>query len=330
MATLIVASVLAASVSANNNLFSENADIQSLQFNEFKQTFGKRYATVVEEANRFKTFIENVKNVDMRNMIERQANGTAVHGITKFADLTADEFKAFLNVPGDKPMLGSEHHDHVSTVAVDTTATLVDWTGKYTTPVRNQGYCGSCWAFSASEQLESDAIRVLGQTFVLSEQQVVSCDKSDGGCNGGWPYSAWNYVKGAGGQALESQYPYTSGAAGVTGTCKDNGSRAVTVNGYTKIAKEADMASYVQKTGPLSICVDASNWSSYTGGIMKTCGKSINHAVQMVGVDVSGGYWKIRNSWDTTWGEQGFIRVSYGSNTCGIEYYSAYTNPVKK
>ena len=78
------------------------------------------------------------------------------------------------------------------------------------------------------------------------------------------------------------------------------------------------MASYVGSTGPLSIIVDASAWSSYTGGILSTCGTSLDHAVQAVGIDTAAGYWKVRNSWGTSWGEAGFIRLAYGKNLCGL------------
>jgi len=79
------------------------------------------------------------------------------------------------------------------------------------------------------------------------------------------------------------------------------------------------MATYVQSTGPLSVCVDANSWNSYTGGIMSVCGQSVDHCVQAVGVDASAkGYWKVRNSWNTNWGEAGYIRLAYGKNTCNI------------
>jgi C1A family cysteine protease len=89
------------------------------------------------------------------------------------------------------------------------------------------------------------------------------------------------------------------------------------------------MGSYVQKSGPLSICIDASNWNSYTGGILSTCGKSVNHAVQAVGVDTTS-YWKVRNSWGTSWGESGFIRLKYGANTCAITNDPTYATVAKK
>ena len=105
----------------------------------------------------------------------------------------------------------------------------------------------------------------------------------------------------------------------------------VTVTGYTTIKGEANMASYVQSTGPLSVCVDANNWNSYKSGIMTTCGKSVDHCVQAVGVDsASGGYWKVRNSWATSWGESGHIRLAYGANTCAITNDPTYVTVVAK
>jgi len=87
------------------------------------------------------------------------------------------------------------------------------------------------------------------------------------------------------------------------------------------------MASYVQSTGPLSVCLDANTWNSYTGGIMSVCGQSVDHCVQAVGVDAStGGYWKVRNSWGTSWGESGYIRLAYGKNTCAITNDPTYAS----
>jgi len=154
---------------------------------------------------------------------------------------------------------------------------------------------------------------------VLSPEQIVDCDKTSQGCNGGWTEHAYNYVKSAGGLETESAYPY-SASAGKAGTCKATASKmVVTVSGYSTVRGESQMGSYVQKTGPLSVCVDASTWSSYRSGIMSSCGKPINHCVQAVGVETAnGGYWKVRNSWGTSWGESGYIRLAYGKDTCGI------------
>ena len=285
---------------------------------QYKQDWHKSYETQAHEQKAFGAFITNLRLADERNAAEAMVNGTAVHGITKFSDLTSEDFAARYLLTDVSKRIGepvmSDYKGEPSAVMG-----LVDWTGKYTTPVKDQGYCGSCWAFSAAEQIESDVIRTHGSVSPLSVEQIVQCDKTDGGCNGGWPSNALTYVHNAGGIETEAAYPYSS-YSGTTGNCAVNSAKFVTtVKGYATVSGESAMASYVQTTGPLSICIDASTWNSYKGGIMSSCGKSINHAVQAVGVD-SSSYWKVRNSWGTGWGESGFIRLKYGANTCYINY----------
>ena len=134
---------------------------------------------------------------------------------------------------------------------------------------------------------------------------------------------------------MDSDYPYTS-YLGKTGTCEIDATKEVVgLTGFTTIAGttaaeiETNMANYVLATGPLSVCVDANSWNSYTGGIMSVCGQSVDHCVQAVGVDTSStnGYWKVRNSWGTSWGESGFIRLAYGANTCAITNDPTYVAP---
>jgi C1A family cysteine protease len=178
-------------------------------------------------------------------------------------------------------------------------------------------------------------MRTKSTTLILSPEQIVQCDTKAFGCGGGWTESAYGYVKTAGGIETDEAYPYSS-YQGVTGTCKVNTKSFVAgVTGFTTIAGsdattiEANMASYVQSTGPLSVCLDASSWNSYTGGIMTVCGNSVDHCVQAVGVDAStGGYWKVRNSWGTSWGEDGYIQLAYGKNTCDITNDPTWTTVV--
>ncbi len=212
--------------------------------------------------------------------------------------------------------------------------TLVDWSGILTTPVKDQGYCGSCWAFSAVEQIESDTIRQTGNTFVLSPEQVADCTYKMG-CMGGATEMAYKYVMDIGGVQTNEDYPYTASTyAGKSGECVDqtNGYKPVVSISkfYEIVGGEPAMSSYMYATGPLSVCVDATKWNTYKSGVMKQCSAlEINHCVQAVGVDAtSGGYWKVRNSWGAAWGESGYIRLSYGSNTCGIETDPTYTDVV--
>lgn len=195
----------------------------------------------------------------------------------------------------------------------------IDWTTKgAVTPVKNQGQCGSCWAFSATGVAQS-AAKIKGQSVSLSEQQLVDCSGSYGnhGCNGGWPSSALSYVKDHG-LSSESEYPYK----GVTGTCHKQGG-TFKISSVASASGCTGLQNAIQGR-PVSVTVDASNWSKYSGGVMTSCGTSINHAVLLVGI-VSGD-WKIKNSWGTGWGEHGFIRLGPGS-TCGVcQHAGCYPN----
>lgn len=318
---MIYASVVFATImaTASAGIFPEDPAQQKALWETFKQQFRKNYKTMDEETTRFGHFLENVKAADRRNELEARNGGSAVHGITILSDLSQAEFEANFLTADVNMKTESERTYWTAEKPVDNTLGLVDWTGKYTTPVKDQGYCGSCWAFSATEQIESDAMRVLGISTHLSPEQVTQCTTGAYGCNGGWTEKAYNYVKSVKGLVSETTYPYTS-YYGTTGSCKVDTSKAVVgITGYTTVNGESNMASYVQQHGPLSVCLDASSWNSYTGGIMSTCGKSVDHCVQAVGVDTgSTGYWKVRNSWGTKWGESGFIRLKYGQNTCAI------------
>lgn len=320
---VIAAFVSSVSAAAMGPLFTEsNQDLRAL-FAQFKANFRRNYSSEAEENHRFITFVANLKHADDRNVAEFRAGGSAVHGITKYSDWTASEIARLTNA---NPEFKTASNEVVTEVAAAAT-TSVDWTGKYTTPVKDQGYCGSCWAFSAVEQIESDAIRTLGYSTPLSPEQFVQCDRTSFGCDGGWTESAYKYAMKNKGVQTDADYPYTSGTAGVTGTCTVDYNKAkIAVKSFTTISGETNMANYVLSTGPLSVCVDASSWSTYKGGIMSTCSKNINHCVQAVGVDTAtGGYWKIRNSWGTGWGESGFIRLAYGQNTCGLTNDPTYT-----
>jgi C1A family cysteine protease len=312
---IILAAALVGGASAR--LFTDSRESQKYMWESFKTEYGKTYDTMEEEAHRFGVFVNNLKVIDARQAKET----SATHGLTKFADQTVAEFKAsHLNYV--RPADFNATHIDIPSLPEGTDA-LVDWTGKYTTPVKDQGYCGSCWAFSVTEQTESDYMREHGQEQILSAQQVTSCTNYliAGGCNGGNTEKGFDYANA--GLETDANYPYTSGQAGVTGSCSSDSSKfVVKTTGYTNVANsasgESKMATYVQSTGPLSIIVDAEEWSSYTGGVLSTCGDNLDHAVQAVGIDTAAGYWKVRNSWGTSWGEAGFIRLAYGKNLCGL------------
>jgi len=232
-------------------------------------------------------------------------------------DLTTTEFKHYylglLDV--ERP-----HNQHMlDETEVDAPAN-VDWrTSGKVSAIKDQGQCGSCWAFSTTGSLESAAAIFGTGLGDYSEQQLVDCSSSYGnmGCNGGLMDYAFEYVI-AKGITAESKYPYRA----VDQTCKTQG-------GSFKISKYTDVASgncNSLKTAvaqqPVAIGVDAEEWQFYSGGVFNNCGTQLDHGVLAVGYQGSS-YWIVKNSWGESWGEDGYIRLSSG-NTCGICNTASY------
>lgn len=289
-------------------------------FTRFMTKYDKTYDTVEEYAKRLQVFADNMEKVAEMNAEHVLISGEAVFGVTKFSDLTPVEFKKFYlgYVPSNRT------RTVVNPVLDGPVANDVDWVSKgAVTPVKDQGRCGSCWAFSAVAAIESYAELAGKGLKKLSAQQVNSCDKRDGGCNGGNTETAYEYVKGAGGIELDSDYPYTSGG-GQTGSCKFNSGRiAISITGYHSVSRGESSLKTALNAGPASVCLAASSWQSYSGGILSRCDNQVDHCVQTTGYSGSS-YWRIRNSWGTGWGESGFIRLQQGSDLCKVSDDATY------
>ena len=302
----------------------------------------------------FSNFLEFIALVDERNKLEKASGGSEIHGITKFAGLSNAELLRMLGYKRKQTFSGIEVEVKKAMFTVPQflgVRTKSDWTGIYTTPIKDQGKCGSCWAFSAIEQIETDSIRAGLSTVndTLSIQQVVSCDARSGGCNGGTTDAAYKYILRNHGVESATAYPYSSYLDyNTTAACsvhKNDTKVSLVLSSiflpfltyyvqfyhYFQVLKitgfygiegvESAMIDYVLTTGPLSVCMDATDWYSYTGGVMTSCpGREINHCVQVVGVDAVNMVWKIRNSWHKDWGENGYMFVKAGINACGITY----------
>lgn len=191
------------------------------------------------------------------------------------------------------------------------------------TAVKNQGQCGSCWDFSATETLESVCELAGYGLNTFSEEQTLDCDTTSYGCNGGWPYSAYKYLIQAGGVESEADYPYTASG----GQCNANPSdfekcKPSSWKYVTQSQDESTMKNFLYNNSPLSICVDASSWQFYSGGVImaSNCGTQIDHCVQATGWTTVQGTaaWIVRNSWGTDWGNSGYLYVQYGEDTCAI------------
>jgi hypothetical protein len=292
----------------------EEVEEQHNDFDAWVARHGKVYATGAEYEKRAAIFKQNLLKAQLGNIESVQNGGDAVFGVTKFSDLTQEEFRSTFLMPNYESI---EDQDRFTETAVNA-AFDIDWRSRgVLTPVKDQGQCGSCWAFSATEAIESYSV-ISGKYRLqsLSPQQINSCDKNDGGCNGGNTETAYGYVVRAGGIETEASYPYTSGR-GQTGPCLADPTKfVVKIAGYRAVARGESNLEAALNNGPVSVCLAAEAFQTYHGGILASCPGRIDHCVQAVGYTAD--YWVLRNSWGANWGEAGFIRLKRGSNLCQV------------
>jgi cathepsin F len=295
--------------------------IQS-QFLDFVHKHNKVYAS--DEFNtRYNNFKENLKVISELN--SRQSSAT--FGINRFADLTSEEFNKMYK--GYKKTDVSVPAGVFAVNGVPQQApTTWDWRTKgVVSAVKDQGQCGSCWAFSATEGVESAWAMAGHPMDILAPQQIVDCDTQDDGCNGGDLPTAFAYVHKEGLEG-EANYPYKA----VDETCHYQAADVeVKISGFayaTTTKSEPAMLTASYSHGPLSICVDASTWQTYSGGIITShCGQQLDHCVQIVGWATSTNnvdYWIVRNSWGTDWGISGYIYIERNKDLCGVADEATY------
>mmetsp|Transcript_39554 Transcript_39554/g.40311 ORF Transcript_39554/g.40311 Transcript_39554/m.40311 type:complete len:832 (+) Transcript_39554:136-2631(+) len=356
----------------------EESAISSM-FIQFCNDHQKVYSSEEEKEFRFKVFQENLQLIKVRNDQEIKNGGTAVHGITMFSDLTTEEFsKRYFGSMERTDLESNSHSDshssshssdvlqirtqqieratsipveitnifdkrQLSSSSSSTSLAVRNWANSYTTPVKDQGTCGCCYAFGAVEQLETDAIRkkLLDKNTPLSTQQIVACNTNypagGGECNGGNAQMALNWVETAGGLMYEIDYPYES-SDGVTPSCTympNSPDGMISLSSVIEVSGEDAMLNHVLHTGPLAARFFNSELiQTYTSGVFAGCptsssDKGYAHVIQITGVntDATPPYWIIRNSWSSRWGLDGYFYIKYGVNMCGLSS-GFYTDPL--
>jgi len=330
---LLVASFLSVFSAESNlrkrelNFFSNDGD-EWKQFNNFQERFSKRYQNIQELETRFQIFRVNLRNIILHNLDHTQ-NFTM--GINQFTDLTPQEFKDQY-VGGLKAEVGSYGCKTFSSSASGAPSSL-DWRTKgAVTTVKDQGQCGSCWTFSSTGAIESAWAISTGKLVDLSEQELVDCatgfSYGSHGCSGGQMEGAFKFVI-ENGQCSASSYPYTSGTTKTGGSCQKCTS-VVQLTSCSDVKPNDQIslkAAVAQQPVAIAIEADTRYFQSYSSGILtsSSCGTNLDHGVLIVGYgsENSQDYWLVKNSWGTSWGDNGYVKIARSSSTndpgiCGI------------
>lgn len=331
-------------------------ELDSYSFDKFLTDFNLKYHPSEYAARRaiFETELKRVKDHNSKNLSWKE-------NVNKFSALNANEKKAYFGrskgaAQEQKKSLKASKDlpTDFKLLPVAQLPRSVDWRKHgIVSPVKDQGHCGSCWAFASTATIESHVAKATGLLFDLSVQQMAMCAPNPdscggtGGCNGATAELAFEYVTGSSGLFQEYQYSYAS-YYGSDFACAlpSTGSPVATINGYVQLPENnyTALMNAIATVGPVAISVDASSWSSYDSGIYNGCNQKnpdIDHAVVLVGYGEENGqkYWIVRNSWSPAWGEQGYIRVARFDSEeeiCGVDVTpqdgtacSGQTDPVK-
>jgi len=306
-------------------VFASALVLASADFAEFKNKYGKVYNSDDVEAHHEANY-----NANMQNVAEVNAQNLGFElGENQFSDLNQDEYRVAAGLGykapesfNGMPHLGEHLHDGSELPAE------VNWvTAGAVNPAKDQGQCGSCWAFSTTGSTEGAWQLASAKLVSLSEQQLVDCaTATSNGCQGGSMAGAIQYESGTA-MATEASYPYKA----ADGTCKSSFTTAIAkggITGYKSVgnflfgASVNDMKSAISQQ-PVSIAIqaDQSSFQSYKSGVLSSgCGTQLDHGVLAAGYGTENGqdYWLVKNSWGTSWGSAGYIKIGSASDVCGV------------
>ncbi|KAF6215880.1 hypothetical protein GE061_000215 [Apolygus lucorum] len=303
------------------------ASISLSEWEAYKSLYGKIYEDPEEDAMRKMTYEMNLEKFEAHNARHQQGLESYTLGVNHLSDWSNSELQLLNGFRHSEELEWGTQIHQPSGLSLPAS---IDWREKnVVTSVKQQGQCGSCWAFSATGAVESQYAIKTGTLVNLSEQQLVDCDTADHGCHNGTIQYALDYLSQYGQEPL-SDYPYDA----QQGVCEFKQSDVmVKISSYYAIPRgdENALQDAIATVGPVAVAMDARLLGGYTGGIFDPpiCSQDIlDHGVLVVGYGTTESgedYYIIKNSWGDWWGEYGFFRMRRNANNlCGIATQATY------